>query len=35
MNAPQEITQVLASTPDALHGYKSFTLGSFKFRRDE
>ena len=23
------------STPDATHGYKSFTLGAFSFRRDE
>ena len=35
MNAPTEITKVLASTPDAVMGYKTFTLGSFTFRRDE
>jgi hypothetical protein len=27
--------KVNASTPDAVHGYKSYTLGAFTFRRDE
>jgi hypothetical protein len=35
MNAPAEIVQVIKSLPDATLGYKSYTLGSFKFRRDE
>jgi hypothetical protein len=35
MNAPAEIYQVLKSAPDATMGYKTFTLGSFGFRRDE
>jgi hypothetical protein len=35
MNAPAEIIKVLASKPEAVLGYKSFTLGSFGFRRDE
>ena len=35
MNAPTDIAKVLASTPDTLNGYKTFTLGSFSFRRDE
>lgn len=35
MNAPADITKVLASAPDATLGYKSFTLGAFNFRRDE
>ena len=35
MNAPSEITKVLASTPDATMGYRAYTLGSFNFRRDE
>src|SRR5882762_4714932 len=35
MNAPTAMPEVRASTPDALHGYKTFTLGSFNFRRDE
>jgi hypothetical protein len=35
MNAPAEIIKVLASKPEAGLGYKSFTLGSFGFRRDE
>ncbi len=35
MNAPAEIVQVLKSLPDATLGYRSYTLGSFKFRRDE
>lgn len=35
MNAPAELAHVLASAPDATHGYKTFTLGSFTFRRDE
>ena len=28
MNAPAELAKVLASSPDATHGYKSFTLGA-------
>jgi hypothetical protein len=35
MNAPTDIAKVLASPADKLHGYKSFKLGSFNFRRDE
>jgi hypothetical protein len=35
MNAPSELFKVLKSEPDATLGYKTFTLGSFKFRRDE
>ncbi len=35
MNAPAEIVQVIKSLPDATLGYRSYTLGSFKFRRDE
>ena len=35
MNAPTEITKVLASAPDSTMGYRAFTLGSFTFRRDE
>ena len=35
MNAPADLAQVIASQPDATMGYKSFTLGSFTFRRDE
>jgi hypothetical protein len=35
MNAPAELARVLATAPDATLGYKSFTLGSFTFRRDE
>jgi len=35
MNASTATPEVRASTPDALHGYKTFTLGSFNFRRDE
>jgi Hydroquinone 1,2-dioxygenase large subunit N-terminal len=35
MNAPAELAKVLATAPDATLGYKSFTLGSFTFRRDE
>ena len=35
MNAVAEFVNVLASIPDAVSGYKSFTLGSFNFRRDE
>ena len=34
MNAPADIVKVLASAPDGTHGYKSFTLGAFSFRRD-
>jgi len=35
MNAPAELAKVIASQPDATLGYKTFTLGSFTFRRDE
>ena len=35
MNAPAELAHVLASQPDAVMGYRTFTLGSFVFRRDE
>jgi hypothetical protein len=35
MNEPPQAAPVLASPPDALHGYRRFTLGSFQFRRDE
>ena len=35
MNAPADLAKVIASQPDATLGYKTFTLGSFKFRRDE
>ena len=35
MNAPADLAKVIASAPDATHGYKSFTLGGFSFRRDE
>ncbi len=35
MNAPTEITKVIASSADPEMGYRSFTLGSFHFRRDE
>jgi len=35
MNAPADLAKVIASAPDATLGYRSFTLGSFKFRRDE
>lgn len=35
MNAPAEITKILASEPHATFGYKSYTLGTFTFRRDE
>ena len=35
MNAPADLFKVNASTPDAVHGYKSYTLGAFTFRRDE
>jgi len=35
MDTPSETTKVLASQPDATMGYRSFTLGSFGFRRDE
>ena len=35
MNAPAELAEVLATAPDATLGYRSFTLGSFTFRRDE
>jgi hypothetical protein len=35
MNAPAELATVIASEPHATIGYKSFTLGSFNFSRDE
>ena len=35
MNAPADIAKVIASQPDATLGYRDFTLGSFKFSRDE
>ncbi len=35
MNAPTELAPVVATQPDPVHGYRSFTLGSFHFRRDE
>jgi hypothetical protein len=35
MNAPADLAQVIASQPDATLGYRSYTLGSFRFRRDE
>ena len=35
MNAPADIAKVIASQPDATLGYRDFSLGSFKFRRDE
>jgi hypothetical protein len=35
MNAPAELATVIASQPHATLGYKTFTLGSFTFRRDE
>ena len=35
MNASADIAEVIASQPDATLGYRDFTLGSFKFRRDE
>ena len=35
MNAPEKLAEVIQSEPDATLGYKSFTLGSFNFRRDE
>ena len=35
MNAPAELARVIASQPDATLGYKDFSLGSFRFRRDE
>lgn len=35
MNAPTELAPVVATEPDPVHGYRSFTLGSFHFRRDE
>ena len=35
MNAPAELAAVLASPPDPTFGYRSYTLGSFNFRRDE
>ena len=35
MSAATESTPVRASEPDATHGYRSYSLGSFGFRRDE
>ena len=35
MNAPADLAAVIASQPHATLGYKAFTLGSFRFRRDE
>lgn len=35
MNAPAELAAVLSSPPDPTFGYRSYTLGSFTFRRDE
>ena len=35
MNAPAELARVITSQPDAVLGYKTFTLGAFVFRRDE
>lgn len=35
MNAPAEITKILASGPHPTFGYKSYALGTFTFRRDE
>ncbi len=35
MNAATETAKVIASEPDAVMGYRSFSLGSFNFRRDE
>ena len=35
MNAPADLSKVNASAADAVHGYKSYTLGGFTFRRDE
>ena len=35
MNAPVEITKIIASAPHAVMGYRDFKLGSFGFRRDE
>jgi hypothetical protein len=35
MNAPTELSKVIASQADATLGYKEFTLGGFHFRRDE
>ena len=35
MNAPTEIAKVVSTGPDPTLGYRSFTLGSFSFRRDE
>ncbi|MGH8797048.1 MAG: hydroxyquinol 1,2-dioxygenase [Caldimonas sp.] len=35
MNASAELAAVLASPPDPTFGYRSYTLGSFNFRRDE
>ena len=35
MNATVDIAPVIASQPDAVMGYREFSLGSFGFRRDE
>ena len=35
MNAPATIADVKTTAPDAVHGYKAYTLGAFQFRRDE
>lgn len=35
MNAPAILKEVIATEPDPIMGYRSFTLGSFNFRRDE
>jgi hypothetical protein len=35
MNAPAELAPVIVTDPDPVLGYRSFTLGSFSFRRDE
>ena len=35
MNAPADLAKVIATAPDAVMGYKAYTLGSFSFRRDE
>jgi hypothetical protein len=35
MNVPADLAAVVATAPDATHGYRSFTLGPFAFRRDE
>jgi hypothetical protein len=35
LNTPSDIAKVIASQPDATLGYRDFSLGSFRFRRDE